>query len=56
MERRTLAGGGLLVAGVVGYGVGVYTPYPGRSFSLTAIMVGIVLVATTRRAPTEAEP
>lgn len=55
MERRALAGGTLLVAGLVGYGVGVYTPYPGRSFSLTAIMVGIVLVATAQRAPTEAE-
>lgn len=56
MERRTVAGGGLLVAGLVGYGLGVYVPYPGRSFSLTAVMVGIALVATAQRARTEAEP
>ncbi|MFW5939212.1 MAG: hypothetical protein ACOCQU_02060 [Halolamina sp.] len=44
MDRRSLAGGGLLVAGLLGYAAGVYVPYPGRAFSLTAVMVGIVLV------------
>lgn len=44
MERRTV-GGGLLIAGLLAYAVGVYVPYPGRAFSLTAVMVGIVLVA-----------
>ena len=44
MERRTV-GSGLLVAGLLAYAVGVYVPYPGRAFSLTAVMVGIVLVA-----------
>lgn len=46
MERRRAAGAGLLAAGLVSYGVGIYVPYPGRGFSLTAVMVGIVLVAT----------
>lgn len=44
MDGRSLAGGGLLVAGLLGYAAGVYVPYPGRAFSLTAVMVGIVLV------------
>ena len=44
MQRRVLAGWGLLVAGLLGYAAGIYVPYPGRAFSLTAIMVGIVLV------------
>ncbi|NHX35234.1 MULTISPECIES: hypothetical protein [Halolamina] len=44
MHRRTVAGGGLLVAGLLGYAVGVYVSYPGRAFSLTAIMAGTVLV------------
>ncbi|WP_435117698.1 hypothetical protein [Halolamina sp. C58] len=46
MERRKVAGVGLLVAGLLSYGVGIYVPYPGRAFSLPAVMVGIVLVAT----------
>ena len=45
MERRTVAGGSLLIVGLLGYAVGVYAPYPGRAFSLTAVMVGFVLVA-----------
>jgi len=44
MDRGSLAGGGLLVAGLLGYVAGVYVPYPGRAFSLTAVMVGIVLL------------
>lgn len=30
---------------VLGYSVGVFVPYPGRAFSLTLGMVGVVLVA-----------
>lgn len=45
MERRTLAGIGLSAAGLVGYVTGIFVPYPGRAFSITAIMVGITLVA-----------
>jgi len=48
MERRTLAGVGLLAAGLVGYVVGVGVAYPGRAFSITAVMAGAALVAIGR--------
>lgn len=38
----------LTVAGAFGYAVGITTPYPGRAFSVTAIMIGITLVAIGR--------
>lgn len=31
--------------GVAGYAAGVVVPYPGRAFSITAVMVGVTLVA-----------
>lgn len=49
MNWTTLAGTGLFSLGLVGYAVGVYVAYSGRAFSLTAIMVGITLVAIARR-------
>jgi len=55
MQRRALAGWGLFLAGLLAYAVGVAVTYPGRAFSLTALMVGIVLVATGGASP-EAEP
>lgn len=45
MNRFVLSGALLAVAGLVGYVVGVQVPYPGRAFSLTAIMVGVSLLA-----------
>lgn len=45
MDRYTLVGMVLLTLGLVGYVVGIYIEYPGRAFSVTAIMVGIGLVA-----------
>jgi len=45
MDRTFLVGAGLSVAGVCGYVVGVLVAYPGRAFSLTAIMLGITLAA-----------
>lgn len=39
------AGVALSVAGVVGYVVGVIAPYPGRAFAITAVMLGMTLVA-----------
>ena len=53
MVRETLLGGGLFAVGFVGYVVGIYVEYPGRAFSLTAIMVGLTLVAIARQSPTE---
>jgi len=45
MDRTFMVGAGLTVAGVCGYVGGVVVAYPGRAFSLTAIMVGITLAA-----------
>lgn len=49
MERNTLIGIGLSVAGLAGYVAGVFIEYHGRAFSVTALMVGITLVATTHQ-------
>ncbi|PSP96805.1 hypothetical protein BRC94_11520 [Halobacteriales archaeon QS_5_70_17] len=49
MNRRRAAGVALIVLALVGYFVGVVAPYPGRSFTLTGLMVGIALVATSGR-------
>lgn len=38
----------VLVLGLVGYAVGIETAYPGRAFSVTAIMAGIGLVGFGR--------
>jgi|AntRauTorcE11898_2_1112593.scaffolds.fasta_scaffold17370_2 hypothetical protein len=51
MHRVAALGAALLVAGLVGYTVGIETAYPGRSFSVTAVMVGIGLLAVGRSAP-----
>ncbi|EMA04341.1 MULTISPECIES: hypothetical protein [Haloferax] len=45
MTRVRTAGIGVTVLGVVGYGVGTFFAYPGRAFSVTAMMVGITLWA-----------
>lgn len=46
-DMNTLLGAGALltVGGVVGYLVGVGVSYPGRAFSVTALMVGLTLFA-----------
>lgn len=31
--------------GVAGYVVGITTPYPGRAFSVTAVIVGVTLAS-----------
>lgn len=48
MDRTAAVGVGLLVAGLGGYAAGVYVAYPGRSLSVTAVMVGVSLVALGR--------
>jgi len=45
MERTFVLGFVLTLAGLVGYGVGVSTAYPGRELSLVGVMVGITLTA-----------
>lgn len=45
MNRRFASGFVLTVGGVAAYLLGVIVNYPGRAFSLTALMVGITLLA-----------
>jgi len=45
MNRIRAAGLALTLGGVAGYLAGVATPYPGRAFSVTAVMVGVTLAA-----------
>ncbi|MFB6195766.1 MAG: hypothetical protein ABEI80_06320 [Haloplanus sp.] len=54
MGRTFLAGVALAAVGIGGYVTGVLVPYPGRSFSLTAIMVGITLAAIGDRGRVDA--
>ena len=49
MDETLLAGGALLVGGVAGYVLGIVRPYPGRSLSITAAMVGLTLLAVSGR-------
>ena len=55
MVRETLLGLGLITVGFVGYVVGIYVAYPGRAFSLTALMVGLTVITIARQAPPEAD-
>jgi len=48
MDSVRAAGSALTVLGLVGYAVGVSTPYPGRAFAVTAVMVGVTLAAVGR--------
>lgn len=48
MNRATAAGVILTTAGTGGYWFGVLVEYPGRSFSLSLLMVGVALVAMRR--------
>ena len=43
MHRVQAVGAVLTIAGVVGYVIGVLTPYPGRAFSVAGVMVGLTL-------------
>jgi len=45
MHRTFGVGVLLVVLGVVGYVDGVRVAYPGRAFSVTAVMVGVTLIA-----------
>jgi hypothetical protein len=42
-QTRTL-GAALSAAGIAGYVIGVFVPYPGRAFSVTGVMVGLTLL------------
>lgn len=45
MNRVSTAGAVLTTGGLVGYLVGTTVSYPGRAFSVTAVMVGLTMVA-----------
>ncbi|WP_191965445.1 MULTISPECIES: hypothetical protein [Haloferax] len=45
MNRLRTTGIATTILGVVGYVAGTLVAYPGRAFSLTAVMVGITLWA-----------
>ena len=45
MDRTRAGGVALTAAGVADYVAGVLAPYPGRAFSVTAVIVGITLAS-----------
>lgn len=45
MNGTLAAGISLTLLSSVGYAIGVLTPYPGRAFSLTGVMVGLALLS-----------
>ncbi|MCO8245091.1 MULTISPECIES: hypothetical protein [unclassified Haladaptatus] len=53
MNRTYASGLGLTALGLVGYLIGIETPYPGRAFSITGVMVGITLLAIANAAGVE---
>jgi len=56
MKTTLPLGLALTAVGTAGYAVGVGTPYPGRSLSVTAVMVGVTLAAIGRSTSPEDEP
>lgn len=48
MNTPALTGAVLSVIGTAGYVAGIAVSYPGRAFSLTAIMIGITFVLVAR--------
>lgn len=48
MNRELVIGAFLLGGGLAGYVVGLGRPFPGRAFTITAIMVGLLLVSVGR--------
>lgn len=48
MKRVLVAGAALTALGLVGYLVGIASPYPGRAFAVTGVMVGVTLLAIGR--------
>lgn len=56
MDNTFAAGVVVTVAGIVGYAVGTAVTYPGRAFTVTAVMVGLTLVAVGSANGREGEP
>lgn len=53
MNRTLGLGAGLSLLGLAGYVIGVRTAYPGRAFSVMALMVGATLLAIGRAGDSE---
>jgi hypothetical protein len=51
MQGTRLLGGAVAVLGMAGYVAGVAVDYPGRSFAITAVMLGVTLVAVGGERP-----
>ena len=45
MDRFLALGSVLTILGILGYVVGLYDPYRLRSFSLTALMIGVAALS-----------
>ncbi|ELZ20603.1 hypothetical protein C475_20108 [Halosimplex carlsbadense 2-9-1] len=56
MKAALPMGLALTAVGTAGYAVGVAAPYPGRSISVTVVMVGVTLAAIGRSKSPEDEP
>ena len=54
MDEILVAGGALTIGGVAGYALGTVRPYPGRSLSITAVMIGLTLLAASGRRGSDA--
>lgn len=48
MNRLHVGGIGLASLGLIGYGIGVAQAYPGRAFSIAAVMLGLTLLGVNR--------
>ena len=48
MNRTFLVGLVTVTVGLAGYVAGIVTDYPGRALSVTAVMIGVTLVAIGR--------
>lgn len=48
MNISLAIGGIATLLGIVGYVAGIFTPYPGRAFSLTFLMFGMALALAGR--------
>jgi hypothetical protein len=56
MNAQLALGLGLTALGLLGYVVGIETAYPGRSFAVMAVMVGVTLAAIGRSTATGESP
>lgn len=48
MDRVRAAGAATTMLAAAGYVIGILAPYPGRSFTITGVMVGLTLWAIGR--------